>query len=146
MPAKKKESGVFNSQMDPRLDLFSPIPVRVDFERTFQKEFFPKDVASSTKVFTIQSDSAFLDPNSIVLKISGRIMIRNADGTESIIPPLQRSTKLTVSFQCTLQYTCVLNTLFRKPATMCPLLRHYRTATAKKESSYAAKKSCAKRR
>ncbi len=85
--------------MDNKLDFFSQLDVLVDYDKTYTRRFTPDSLTSDTKVVHIFSDDGYLEPRSLRLVVSGRFVLRTADGEEKIVPPLQRTKRLIVSVQ-----------------------------------------------
>lgn len=93
-----KKSVKFVGVSDERLDVFHPPKLLLDFEKTYTAVFSPENLASNSKIFRISSMEGLLDPKSFVVVVQGEIVVRDADGVERMVPPIERSKILLVYF------------------------------------------------
>ncbi len=109
--AKKcKSIPTIESAMDPRLNMFNPVPLLVDYEKSFYKTFKPVTLSDDTKVFKLGDPQAFMNTKSLMLLIQGRILQLKDDGTSGPVPTVNRMTKLAVSlhyFSSLLRLHCI---------------------------------------
>ena len=87
----------FVSKFDHRLNAFESVPVILDFQKTYQKVFNPINLQETTRIVRLHDADGFLDPQSAMLTIKGRILKNGSDGKPISILPTARMTKLTVS-------------------------------------------------
>ncbi len=85
-------------QLDPRLNPFEAAAYMANYQKTYQKTFNPLNLQKELKIFKLHDPEAFLNPQSCMLIIKGRIVVENDNGQEEPVKSINRTRKLAVSF------------------------------------------------
>ncbi len=96
-PKKEKAQPSIAPAFDSRLNAFEPVPMVVDFHRSYHKTFKRINQQENTHIFRLYDPEGFMNAQSTAIRISGRIMALKEDGTTEPVKLLSRMKKLTVS-------------------------------------------------
>ncbi len=96
MEKERKLPEIFG-QLDPRLNPFEAAVYMANYQKTYQKTFTPLNLQKELKIFKLHDPESFLNPQSCMLIIKGRIVIENDNGQEEPVKPVSRMRILAVS-------------------------------------------------